>query len=82
MFRATGDRTAWMVVVVWFLALQERYSWTKGDIFYAHCFLPLLGAFLCAGGAYGVVQLIINAYANGEIGQFYFQVLVKREGLG
>lgn len=37
--------------------------------YYAHWFLPVLGAFLCVGGTYGVVQSIINAYADGEIGK-------------
>ncbi|KAH6679074.1 putative N amino acid transport system protein [Halenospora varia] len=40
----------------------------KQALYYAHCFLPLLGAFICVGGTYGVVQSIINAYADGEIG--------------
>ncbi|KAF4629362.1 hypothetical protein G7Y89_g8785 [Cudoniella acicularis] len=37
-------------------------------LYAAHCFLPVLGLFLCVSGTYGVVQSIINAYADGEIG--------------
>jgi hypothetical protein len=37
--------------------------------FWSHWFLPLLGAFLCVGGTYGVVQLIIDAYADNQIGE-------------
>jgi hypothetical protein len=38
-------------------------------MYWAHWFLPTLGAFLCVGGTYGVVQSIINAYADGQIGK-------------
>ena len=31
----------------------------------------LVGAFLCIGGTYGVVEVIIGAYASGEIGEFH-----------
>ncbi|TVY42283.1 N amino acid transport system protein [Lachnellula occidentalis] len=37
-------------------------------MYWAHWFLPLLGMFLCVGGTYGVVESIIEAYADGEIG--------------
>lgn len=38
-------------------------------IYYTHFFLPLLGAFMCVGGTYGVVQSIIIAYADGTVGK-------------
>jgi hypothetical protein len=37
-------------------------------MYWAHWFLPVLGAFICVGGTYGVVQSIIQAYASGQIG--------------
>jgi hypothetical protein len=46
-------------------------------LYYAHCFLPLLGLFMCVGGTYGVVQLIINAYADSEIGKLAFPYNVE-----
>jgi hypothetical protein len=57
------------------LWLYDFAHYRKGNfkqklLFYVHCFLPLLGAFLCVGGTYGVVQLIINAYADNQIGEF------------
>jgi Transmembrane amino acid transporter protein len=57
-----------------FLWLYDYAAYRKGSLgqkllYCAHCFLPLLGAFLCVGGTYGVVQLIINAYADHEIGE-------------
>lgn len=59
-----------------FLWLYDHAAYRKGTLtqkalYYAHCFLPLLGAFLCVGGTYGVVQLIINAYADHSIGVLY-----------
>ena len=58
-----------------FMWLYDHSEYRKGAMshklmYYAHWFLPLLGLFICVGGTYGVVQLIINAYANGEIGEF------------
>jgi len=50
-------------------------TFTQKAIYYAHCFLPLLGAFLCVGGTYGVVQQIVNAEAAGTIG-----MLKQRKG--
>ncbi|RDW82857.1 hypothetical protein BP6252_03969 [Coleophoma cylindrospora] len=52
---------------------QYRNTYKAGTalqktIYYAHFLLPLLGAFMCAGGTYGVVQSIIDAYANGTVG--------------
>lgn len=29
-----------------------------------------LGAFICIGGTYGVIKEIIDAYADGQIGEF------------
>jgi hypothetical protein len=39
--------------------------------YWAHWLLPVLGAFICVGGTYGVIQSIISAYANGEIGRSF-----------
>ncbi|KAG0651591.1 Methyltryptophan resistance [Hyphodiscus hymeniophilus] len=39
-------------------------SFAQKLMFYSHCFLPVLGAFLCVGGTYGTVQSIIEAYAS------------------
>ncbi|KAF8857987.1 hypothetical protein BDZ45DRAFT_409768 [Acephala macrosclerotiorum] len=59
-----------------FLWLYDHERYRKGSIgqqamWWAHAFLPLLGAFLCVGGTYGTVQLIINAYADGQIGSAF-----------
>lgn len=40
--------------------------------YWLHWGLPFLGAFLCVGGTYGVVQQIINAYAQKKIGMLSF----------
>lgn len=58
-----------------FLWLNDFGHFRKGSFgqkvaYYSHCFLPLLGLFICVGGTYGVVQEIINAYAAGTIGKF------------
>jgi Transmembrane amino acid transporter protein len=65
-----------------FLWLYDHGAYRKGNItqkalYYAHCFLPLLGLFMCVGGTYGVVQLIINAYADSEIGKLAFPYNVE-----
>jgi hypothetical protein len=56
------------------LWLYDFWHYKKGTfvqkmLFGLHCFLPLLGAFICVGGTYAVVQEIIDAYANGTIGE-------------
>lgn len=58
-----------------FLWLHDHGSYRTGTpvqklLYYGHCFLPLLGAFLCVGGTYGTVQLIIDSYASGQVGEF------------
>ncbi|CAG8960959.1 hypothetical protein HYFRA_00002497 [Hymenoscyphus fraxineus] len=55
------------------LWLYDHPHFRKGSFgqkiaYYAHWILPALGLFLCIGGTYGVVQSIIDAYADGEIG--------------
>ncbi|PSS22273.1 hypothetical protein M430DRAFT_49421 [Amorphotheca resinae ATCC 22711] len=59
-----------------FLWLSDFKHYRKGSVrqrveFWSHWFLPLLGAFLCVGGTYGVVQLIIDAYADNQIGSAF-----------
>jgi hypothetical protein len=39
--------------------------------FYLHCAMFLVGTFMCVGGTYGVIQSVINAYADGRIGQAF-----------
>jgi hypothetical protein len=60
-----------------FLWLHDHGHYRRGSlvqkiIWGMHAFLPFLGAFLCVGGTYGVVQSIIAAYADGEIGELSF----------
>ncbi|KAF2029487.1 hypothetical protein EK21DRAFT_101107 [Setomelanomma holmii] len=43
----------------------------KKMIYYGHCFLILLGAFVCVGGTYAVIKSIIAAYASGLIGSAF-----------
>ncbi|KAM0324440.1 hypothetical protein ACHAQA_008222 [Verticillium albo-atrum] len=42
--------------------------WWQVMVYYLNWLMILLAVFLTIGGTYGVVQNIINAYANGEIG--------------
>lgn len=56
------------------LWLYDHGAYRSGSIgqkamYWAHWLLPLIGAFLCVGGTYGVVKSIINAYATGVIGK-------------
>jgi len=55
------------------LWLHDHWEWRRAGLakmgaYWAHWGLILLGAFLCVGGTYGVVQEIIDAYAEGTIG--------------
>lgn len=57
-----------------FLWLFDHGAWRTGTLgqkaaYWAHWFLPVLGAFMCVGGTYGVVESIIEAYADNLIGK-------------
>ena len=43
-------------------------NWWRAIVYWLNWFMILLATFLTIGGTYGVIQSIINAYANGEIG--------------
>jgi len=58
------------------LWMHDHPSWRKGSAlqqgaYWFHVSLIPLGAFLCVGGTYGVIELIISAYASGEIGEYF-----------
>jgi hypothetical protein len=58
-------------------------GWSKGTAFqrgafYLHFLIPLLGTFMCVGGTYAVIQEIINAFANGTIGELHREVLFAK----
>jgi hypothetical protein len=64
-----------LMMPAWFW-LYDHGSWRTASIgkmiaYWLHWGLLLLGAFFCVGGTYGTVQLIINAYADGEIGSAF-----------
>ncbi|CRK25620.1 hypothetical protein BN1723_013632 [Verticillium longisporum] len=46
----------------------RRGRWWQALVYYLNWLMIVLAVFLTIGGTYGVVQNIINAYANGEIG--------------
>ena len=55
-----------------YLWIYDHGNYRKGGIlkattYWLHWFLVLLSAFLMVGGTYGVIQQVIDAYANGEI---------------
>jgi hypothetical protein len=43
----------------------------KMAMWYGHWLLAAVGAFTCVGGTYAVIDQIIQAYANGMIGQAF-----------
>lgn len=43
-------------------------NWWMATAYWLNWFMILLAAFLTVGGTYGVIQSIVDAYANGEIG--------------
>ena len=53
---------------------HDHMGWMRGSAlqqiaFWLHAFLVPLGAFMCIGGTYGVVESILAAYADGQIGE-------------
>lgn len=62
------------IMIPGWLWLYDHGHWRKGSFgmqiaYYLHWALILLGAFILVGGTYATVQQIINAYADGEIGE-------------
>lgn len=56
------------------LWIYDHQSWRKGSAmqqiaYWFHAFLILLGMFILVGGTYGVVENIVQAYADGTIGK-------------
>lgn len=65
------------------LWLHDRWDWYKGSAkqqlaFWFHmAFIPL-GLFFTVAGTYGVVKMIIDAYASGLIGEFEKELVMGR----
>jgi hypothetical protein len=60
------------------LWLHDHKDWIRGNIlkkvaYVLHIGMILLGTFLLVGGTYGVVEVILAAYADGTIGKFIHQ---------
>lgn len=58
------------------LWLHDHSEYRRGGVgkkvvYYAHCFLILVGAFTCVGGTYAVIKMIIAAYDSGVIGSAF-----------
>jgi hypothetical protein len=58
------------------LWLHDHGEYKSGGVgrkamWYAHCFMILLGAFVCVGGTYAVINSIIAAYDSGLIGSAF-----------
>lgn len=56
------------------LWMHDHKSWYRGTAlqqaaFWFHAFLIPLGLFFLVGGTYGVIEEIIQAYADGTIGE-------------
>lgn len=57
------------------LWIHDHKAWMRGSVvqrvvFWAHALLIPLGVFFFIGGTYGVVKVIVAAYADGQIGEF------------
>lgn len=57
-----------------YLWIHDHKDWARGTtvkkiVFSLHVLMILLGTFLLVGGTYGVVEVIIEAYATGQIGE-------------
>ncbi|KAK5712446.1 hypothetical protein LTR15_012026 [Elasticomyces elasticus] len=58
------------------LWMHDHKPWMKGSAFqqvafWLHAALIPLGIFMCIGGTYGVIEVIIQAYAAGTIGSAF-----------
>jgi hypothetical protein len=63
------------IILTGCLWLDMHKTWRNGTMlqrgaFYIHILIPLLGAFMCVGGTYAVIQQIITAYADGTVGKW------------
>ncbi|KAJ5131613.1 neutral amino acid permease [Penicillium atrosanguineum] len=43
----------------------------KQTVYWLHCLMLFVGGFMTVGGFYGVIQSILDAYKNGEIGSAF-----------
>ena len=64
-----------------YLWLYDHWGWYKGSAkqqfaYWFHVMFIPLGAFFFAAGNYGVIKQIIDAYANGLIGECSFLLIV------
>lgn len=62
------------IVLPGWLWLYDHGHWKsegmgKKIVYGLHCFMVLIGIFICIGGTYGVIQEIIAAYADNLIGE-------------
>ncbi|OQD74182.1 hypothetical protein PENDEC_c012G01829 [Penicillium decumbens] len=58
---------------LWMYEHKDYRSGTlsKQAVYWLHVLLLLIGAFMTVGGFYGVIQSILDAYRNGEIGSAF-----------
>ncbi|EME81882.1 uncharacterized protein MYCFIDRAFT_71783 [Pseudocercospora fijiensis CIRAD86] len=64
------------IILPGWLWLYDHWSWLKGNAkqqlaFWFHAFFLPLGAFFTVAGTYGVIKMIIDAYASGLIGGIF-----------
>ena len=65
------------------LWLHDHKDWIRGSVlkklaYMLHIGMILLGTFLLVGGTYGVVEVILAAYADGTIGKFIHASYTQR----
>ncbi|KAH8892407.1 putative amino acid transporter [Thozetella sp. PMI_491] len=64
------------LIIPGFLYLYDYKGYRSGTVlqkakWYAHCFVPLLGAFITVGGTYAAAKSIQGAYASGTVGSAF-----------
>ncbi|KAK5105754.1 hypothetical protein LTR62_002174 [Meristemomyces frigidus] len=62
------------IILPGWLWIHDHKMWAKGSIgqkiaYWLHASLIAIGSFMCVGGTYGVIKVIIQAYADGTIGE-------------
>lgn len=64
-----------LVLPAW-IWLYDHGDWRtaspgKAVAYYLHWLMALIGCFMCVGGTYGVIQSVVDAYAEGTVGSVF-----------
>lgn len=64
-----------LILPAW-IWLYDHGDWrtaspAKAAAYYLHWLMALIGCFMCVGGTYGIIQSVVDAYAEGTVGSVF-----------